>query len=209
MALSAAHNLRYGGDETDKFKPRQLMAISAAACSICSHKLLVLSLGPEQARIAQLLILFIALGICLQDFSDATSTTSQRAVRVGVAGYGRRGRALVDTIRSTEGLVLVWVWGTQEELAEGEAEHGSLGSRRLNNLHMFGSKGRVDVVVDAAEGAGGAVTTEHGELLLERADLVVTAAGCLADAGLRRRLRAAVRPGLPPPPLSSPLSSAR
>ena len=185
MALSAAHNMRYGKDDQDAFTPVQYAAVSCAAVTICSHKLLVMSLGPTQARTVQIFILVVCFLVCMQGFETQTkSGKGGRDTRVAIAGYGRRGRLLAEAVEQTQGLVLVWVWGTKEDL-EGVDEEQLPSSVRLNDLSKFGIKSRCDVIVDMADAP---VTAEHGEAFLKFADLVVPSPGCFADKHIRERL---------------------
>ena len=158
-----------GGQEEEKLNFVHYACVSAMAVSVCSHKLLVLSIGSEHARMVQAFIVLVGIVVYMAAFDEKGVS---RVKRVGVVGCGARGSELAAAVGEDRRLGLVWLWDAAEERHDG-------------------SEGALDAVAIVEEGFLDETLHEHGSRLLEKADLVIADASSFCNGELRARLCAA------------------
>ncbi|XP_015706091.1 putative L-aspartate dehydrogenase isoform X1 [Coturnix japonica] len=109
--------------------------------------------------------------------------------RVGILGYGRLGRFLASQLLSVgppHGVTLAFVWTRRGGPMDGIPPELHL--KDLEGLQHTG----VDLVVEVAHPC---VTQEHGEEILQHADLMLGSPTVLADPDTEQRLRGAALRG--------------
>jgi aspartate dehydrogenase len=99
--------------------------------------------------------------------------------RIGVIGFGRIGRYLVERIDEDQRLSLDFVCDPEAATADVGA-----GVERIEDPALLSDRD-VDLVVEAAHAD---VVTDHGERLLETSDLLILSTTALSDAMLATRL---------------------
>ena len=159
-----------GGQEEEKLNAVHYACVSAMAVSVCSHKLLVVSIGSEHARMVQAFIVLVGIVVYMAAFDEKGVS---RVKRVGVVGCGARGNELAAAVGEDRRLGLVWLWDAAEE------------------RHERDSEGELDAVAIVEEEFLDETMYEHGLRLLGKADLVIANASSFCNGELRARLCAA------------------
>ncbi len=102
--------------------------------------------------------------------------------RVGIIGYGKLGRFLVEGLRGDPEHEVAFVWNRRREALEGLPAELVLDD-------LFGVAERAaDLIVEVAHPA---ITWEHGERFLEQADYMVGSPTALGRGDVESRLRSA------------------